>query len=65
MKFVVYDGMAEAFDRKFDDGDFVYLKRGIVTGISDELFSVLKDCKNKNRIVEVTALDGNAKRVLK
>jgi len=64
MKYVVYDGMSDAYDRKFDDGKFIYLKKGIVTGVSDELFNILKDTRMKNRIVEVISLDRMSKKGL-
>jgi len=64
MKYVVYDGMSDAYDRKFDDGKFVYLKKGVVTAVSEEIFSVLKDCKRTHRISEVIALDNLSKKNL-
>jgi hypothetical protein len=64
MKFVVYGGMSDAYNRTFDDGKFVYLKRFVVTGVSDEILSILKDTMKKNRIVEVISLDNNTKKIL-
>jgi hypothetical protein len=64
MRFVVYDGMAEYFERVFDDC-IVRLDRGVVVGVSEDIFKILWDCRKKNRINEVTGLDGNAKKMLK
>lgn len=64
MKFVVYDGMSDVYERVFDE-QILSLKKGIVTGVSEDIFNILRDCRKKNRIVEVIGLDGNAKKVLK
>lgn len=65
MRFVVYDGMAETFQRTFDDGTIVMLRRGVVTGVSDEIFKILWDSRKKNRINEVISMDKSAIRCLK
>jgi len=57
MRYWVYYGYSDRFERHFDDGKFILLKKGIVTAVSDEISSILDDCKQRNEVTEVTGID--------
>jgi hypothetical protein len=63
-KYVVYDGNTDVYIRKFTEGKFVHLPKGVVTCISNEMFLILKDSKKSNRINEVIGIDSKSKKNL-
>ena len=42
-KNVIYVGEGDAYERNFDDGKSIVLKKGWVTPVTDEMFLILKD----------------------
>ena len=49
-KNVIYVGEGDSYERNFDDGKKILLKKGIVTPVTEEMFKILKDVRHVHEV---------------
>lgn len=58
-KMVVYVGEGD-YERQFDDGKKIVLKKGVVTPVTDEMFLILKDNRHVHEIKGIQTIRGKS-----